>query len=86
MASSATAAAAPPSPPPLSCSRPPAVPEAIIIVALYGEPQGMTGTGLGDATCELLALDEAGDAAPPDVWNSPQEHLGASVAWAQVAV
>ena len=86
MASSMTAAAALPSPPPLSHSWLPAAPEAIIIVALYREPQGMTGTGLGDAACKLLALDEVGDAAPPDVRNGPQERLGASVAWAQVAV
>ncbi len=38
----------------------------------------MTGTGLGDAVRELLALDEAGDAAPPDIRNSLQERLGAS--------
>ena len=38
----------------------------------------MTGTGLGDAACELLALDKVGDTAPPDVQNGPQEHLGAS--------
>ena len=30
----------------------------------------MTGTGSGDAAPELLALDEVGDAAPPDTRNS----------------
>jgi len=38
----------------------------------------MTGTGSGDAARELFALDEAGDAAPPDIRNGPQEGLGAS--------
>jgi len=38
----------------------------------------MTGTGSGDAACELLALDKAGDATPPDVRNGPQEALGTS--------
>ena len=47
-------------------------------VALYGEPRGMTGTGSGDAARELLGLDEAGDTAPPDIRNGPQERLGAS--------
>jgi len=38
----------------------------------------MTGTGSGDAARELLALDEAGDAAQPDIRNGPQERLRAS--------
>jgi len=38
----------------------------------------MTGTGSGDAARELLGLDEAGDTAPPDIRNGPQERLGAS--------
>jgi len=38
----------------------------------------MTDTGSGDAARELLALDEAGDTAPPDIRNGPQERLGAS--------
>jgi len=37
----------------------------------------MTGTGSGDTARELLALDEAGDAAPPDMRNGTQERLGA---------
>ena len=37
----------------------------------------MTGTGSGDAARELLALEEAGDAAPPDMRNGTQERLGA---------
>ena len=64
MASFATAAA-PPSPPS----------EASVIGALYGEPRGMTGTGSGDAARELLALEEAGDAAPPVIRNGTQERL-----------
>src|SRR5712691_11521154 len=68
-----------PSPPPSSRSRPPPASEAIVIVALYGEPRGMTGTGSGDAARELLAFDEAGGAAPSDIRNVPQECLGASV-------
>ena len=38
----------------------------------------MTGTGSGDAEHELLALDEVGDAAPPDRRNGAQDRLGAS--------
>jgi len=38
----------------------------------------MMGTGSGDAARELFALDEAGDAAPPDIRNGRQEGLGAS--------
>ena|SRR5260221_14544173 len=38
----------------------------------------MTDTGSGDAARELFALDEAGDAAPPDIRNGPQERLGTS--------
>lgn len=37
----------------------------------------MTGTGSGDGARESLALDEAGDAAPPEIRNGTQERLGA---------
>jgi len=37
----------------------------------------MRGTGSGDTAHELLALDEAGDAAPPNIRNGTQECLGA---------
>ena len=38
----------------------------------------MTGTGSGDVVRESRALDETGDAAPPDIRNGPKERLGAN--------
>ena len=79
-ASSATAAAAPPSPPPLSRSRPPAASEAIIIVALYGGATRHDGIWLRRRHAQVACDGRGGDsdAAAPDIWNGPQERLGAS--------